>query len=84
MNANLKKDLQTLKQAHKKIAVTTELERNKVLEALQYKLIERKAEIFSANRRDIENRKVKCGKAHFDALGVNFKVATNIHEVLAK
>jgi len=36
------------------------------------------------NRRDIENRKVDCGKAHFNALGVNFKVATNIQEVLAK
>jgi len=59
MNANLKKDLQTLKQAHKKIAVTTELERNKVLEALQYKLIERKAEIFSANRRDIEKAEIE-------------------------
>ncbi|MFC1865127.1 DEAD/DEAH box helicase family protein [Chloroflexota bacterium] len=35
-------------------------------------------------RREIENRKVDCGQVHFDALGVNFKVATNIHEVLAK
>ncbi|MBW1693735.1 MAG: DEAD/DEAH box helicase family protein [Deltaproteobacteria bacterium] len=34
-------------------------------------------------RRDFENRKIDCGKAHFDTLGVNFKVATNIHEVLA-
>ena len=34
-------------------------------------------------RREIENRKVECGKAHFHSLGVNFKVATNIQEVLA-
>ena len=34
-------------------------------------------------RREIENRKVYCGRAHFDALGVDFKVATNIHEVLS-
>lgn len=33
-------------------------------------------------RREDENRKIDCGQAHFDALGVNFKVATNIHEVL--
>ncbi|MCL5272732.1 MAG: type III restriction endonuclease, partial [Gammaproteobacteria bacterium] len=35
-------------------------------------------------RREIENRKIDCGQAHFNALGVNFKVATNIHEVLSK
>ncbi len=34
-------------------------------------------------RRDFENRKIDCGRAHFNALGVSFKVATNIHEVLA-
>jgi len=34
-------------------------------------------------RREIENHKIDCGQAHFDALGVNFKVAKNIHEVLA-
>ena len=34
-------------------------------------------------RRDLENHKIDCGQAHFDALGVNFKVAKNIHEVLA-
>jgi glutamate-5-semialdehyde dehydrogenase len=54
MNANLKIDLQTLKQSHKRVAVTTELERNNVLEALMNKLIERKDEIFSANRQDIK------------------------------
>jgi type III restriction enzyme len=35
-------------------------------------------------RRETENRKIDCGRAHFDALGVNFEVATNIHEVLAE
>jgi len=35
-------------------------------------------------RRDFENRKIDCGQAHFNALGVNFKVATNIHEVLTE
>ena len=35
-------------------------------------------------RRNIENQKIACGQAHFDALGVNFKVATGIHEVLMK
>ena len=33
-------------------------------------------------RRESENKKVDCGKAHFTALGVNFKDATNIHDVL--
>lgn len=33
-------------------------------------------------RRSIENKKVDCGKAHFATLGVNFKVATDIREVL--
>jgi type III restriction enzyme len=36
------------------------------------------------NRREIENRKIDCGQAHFNALGVNFKVATNVHEVLVE
>lgn len=27
-------------------------------------------------RRDIENRKIDCGRARFDALGVDYKVAT--------
>ncbi len=35
-------------------------------------------------RRENENQKIDCGKAHFDTLGVNFKVATNIHEVLGE
>jgi type III restriction enzyme len=35
-------------------------------------------------RRETENKKVDCGRAHFDALGINYKVATNIQEVLSK
>ncbi|POZ59436.1 Type III restriction-modification system restriction subunit [Dehalococcoides mccartyi] len=35
-------------------------------------------------RRETENKKVDCGRAHFNALGVNYKVATNIQEVLTK
>lgn len=33
-------------------------------------------------RRESENRKVDCGKAHFKALGVTFKKSTTIYEVL--
>jgi len=33
-------------------------------------------------RRSIENKKVDCGKAHFATLGVDFKVAIDIREVL--
>ena len=32
--------------------------------------------------REKEKRKIDCGQAHFDCLGVDYKVATNIHEVL--
>ncbi len=49
-----------------------------------YLVRETKSTHDSDKRRDAENRKIKCGKAHFDALGVNFKVATTIHEVLAE
>jgi len=35
-------------------------------------------------RREIENKKIDCGRAHFASLGVNFKEATDIFEVLAK
>jgi type III restriction enzyme len=31
---------------------------------------------------EYENKKIDCGRAHFKALGVNFAVAKNIHEVL--
>jgi type III restriction enzyme len=33
-------------------------------------------------RRDSENKKIDCGRAHFDAIGVDYEVATNIAEVL--
>jgi len=49
-----------------------------------YLVRETKSTHESDERRETENIKVECGQAHFDALGVNFKVATNIHEVLAK
>jgi type III restriction enzyme len=35
-------------------------------------------------RRESENKKIDCGRAHFKTLGVNFAVATGIHEVLSK
>ena len=35
-------------------------------------------------RREDENRKIDCGRAHIAALGVNFKVATNINDVLGE
>lgn len=47
-----------------------------------YLIRETKSTHDSDKRRTIENQKIKCGKAHFDKLGVNFKVAINIDEVL--
>jgi type III restriction enzyme len=47
-----------------------------------YLVRETKSTHDTAKRRDSENKKIECGQAHFDALGVNFKVAMNIHEVL--
>ena len=47
-----------------------------------YLVRETKSTLDTDKLRDSENRKIKCGKAHFDALGVDFKAATNIHEVL--
>ncbi len=38
----------------------------------------------SDKRRSMENFKVQCGAAHFKALDVNFKVATDIHEVVGE
>lgn len=49
-----------------------------------YLLRETKSTHDRDQRRDFENRKIDCGRAHFDSLGVNFKVATNIHEVLTE
>lgn len=47
-----------------------------------YLVRETKSTLDRDKRRESENKKVECGKAHFEALGVNFKDATTIHEVL--
>lgn len=47
-----------------------------------YLVRETKSTLDRDKRRESENKKVDCGKAHFTALGVNFKDATTIHEVL--
>lgn len=47
-----------------------------------YLVRETKSTLDRDKRRNIENKKVDCGKAHFQALGVNFKDATTIHEIL--
>lgn len=47
-----------------------------------YLVRETKSTLDRAKRRESENKKVDCGKAHFEALGVNFKDAVTIHEVL--
>jgi type III restriction enzyme len=43
---------------------------------------ETKSTLDRDKRKESENKKVDCGKAHFKVLGVNFKDATTIHEVL--
>lgn len=47
-----------------------------------YLVRETKSTLDRDKRRESENKKIDCGKAHFKALGVNFKDATTIHEVL--
>lgn len=47
-----------------------------------YLVRETKSTLERDKRRETENKKVDCGKAHFKTLGVNFKDATSIHEVL--
>jgi len=47
-----------------------------------YLVRETKSTLDRDKRRESENKKVDCGKAHFKALGVNFKDAATIHEVL--
>lgn len=47
-----------------------------------YLVRETKSTLDRDKRRENENKKVDCGKAHFKALGVNFKDATTIHEIL--
>jgi type III restriction enzyme len=48
-----------------------------------YLVRETKSTLDRDKRRSTENKKVDCGKAHFKALGVNFKDATTIYEVLS-
>lgn len=47
-----------------------------------YLVRETKSTLERDMRRETENRKVDCGKAHFKTLGVNFKDAKTIFEVL--
>ncbi len=47
-----------------------------------YLVRETKSTLDRDKRRETENERVDCGKAHFKALGVNFKDATSIHDVL--
>lgn len=47
-----------------------------------YLVRETKSTFDRDKRRESENKKVDCGKAHFRALGVNFKDAVSIHDVL--
>jgi len=49
-----------------------------------YLVRETKSTYEPEDRRDSENRKIRCGNAHFDALGVNYKVATNVGDILAE
>jgi len=49
-----------------------------------YLVRETKSTLDHDKRRDTENKKVQCGKAHFDAIGVNFKEATDIFSVLSE
>ena len=55
-----------------------------VVEADQklYLVRETKSTLEREKRRETENKKVDCGKAHFKALGVNFKDAKTIYDVL--
>ncbi len=48
-----------------------------------YLVRETKSAHDSEKRRVVENKKIKCGQAHFDELDVDFKVATTIAEVVS-
>ena len=61
-------------------AVVVDVEDSKKL----YLVRETKSTLDRDKRRISENKKVDCGKAHFKALGVNFKDAVSIGEVLAE
>jgi type III restriction enzyme len=47
-----------------------------------YLVRETKSTLDRDKRRSTENKKVDCGKVHYKSLGVNFKDATTIYEVL--
>ena len=49
-----------------------------------YLVRETKSTHYRDKRRNDENLKSDCGKVHFDALGIDYKIATNIQEVLSK
>jgi type III restriction enzyme len=49
-----------------------------------YLIRETKSTLEKDERRELENYKIDCGKAHFRSIGVNFKDATNIYEVLTE
>ena len=47
-----------------------------------YLVRETKSTLNRDDRRDSENKKVDCGKAHFKAIGVNFKDVTTVQDLL--
>ena len=54
-----------------------------------YFVVETKGSLFTDDLRDVESGKIKCGEAHFQALGVGenparYLVATNIGDLWAK
>jgi type III restriction enzyme len=54
-----------------------------------YFVVETKSSLFDEDLRDKESAKIKCGKAHFEALSVGensatYIVARNIDDLMAK
>jgi type III restriction enzyme len=47
-----------------------------------YMVRETKSTTDNDKRRESENKKIQCGKKHFDTIGVDFKVVTNLREAL--
>lgn len=81
------KNRTTLKNLFPGVFVETRNENGELVESIDFEKLKAELGTFSdvfEKRRDIENRKTDCGQAHFDALEVNFKVATSIHEVLTE
>lgn len=62
------------------IVVTSEGDRGERL----YLVRETKSTLDAALRRDSENQKILCGEKHFGAIGVDFKVATSVAEVVGQ